>query len=72
MGIWRSWLAWAPLDSPAASRLDTPGKRAEGPGSPKGGKMEEEWPENEGWTFGQPRMSELVRVSGWIPPYRSY
>ena len=50
MGIWRSWFAWAPLDSPAASRLDTPGKRAEGPGSPKGGKMEEEWPENEGWT----------------------
>ena len=41
---------WAPLDSPAASRQDTPGKRAEGPGSPKGGKMEEEWPENEGRT----------------------
>ena len=33
-------------------RTDTPGKRAEGPGSPKGGKMEEEWPENEGWTTG--------------------
>ena len=57
MGIWRSPAGFGASGFPgsAARRwTDTPGKRAEGPGSPKGGKMEEEWPENEGrtWTTG--------------------
>ena len=66
MGIWRSWLAWAPLDSPAGSRQDTPGKRAEGPGSPKGGKMKEEWPENEGWTTGSEWAGQGQRLDSPI------
>ena len=46
--------------------VDTPGKRAEGPGSPKGGKMEEEWPENEGWTTGSEWAGQGQRLDSPI------
>ena len=50
-GIWRSSAGVGGSGFPARPTMDdTPGNRAEGPGSPKPGKMEAEWAKNEGWT----------------------
>ena len=63
LGIWRSPAGVGASGFPARQLTDTPGKRAEGPGSPKPGKMEPEWPENEGWTC----WCGWFRVSGPTP-----
>ena len=76
MGIWRRPVGVCRSGFPGRRWTDTPGKRAEGPGSPKRGKMEPEWSENEGWacscgwsgSLGQPHnghMPPLVMLAHW-------